>query len=65
MTVMGETTTVAPKEQTIFVNLSGKKTFTGRNSGERLRRSRPPKKQADGYRNPYVKLSGLHGQRLP
>lgn len=37
MTAGGETTNVAPKEQAYEqVNLSGKKTSVGRNSGERL-----------------------------
>ncbi|CDQ17919.1 hypothetical protein SAMN05192559_102287 [Halobacillus karajensis] len=40
-----------------FVNLSGKKTFIGRNSGECLHFvCKPPKKQASGF--PDVNLSG-------
>jgi len=33
MKTKGETY-LAPKEQTVMVNLSGKRTFVGRNSGE-------------------------------
>lgn len=38
---------VAPKEQAIFANLSGKRTLVGRSSGECFVIRKPPKGKAD------------------